>query len=183
GIVATKLVPKGSITWILEASSKHYTKEQLKKFSKSYQNKLAHYIYHVKGQIRYVSSDSKYFNHSCNANTIPYHDKAVEMDVALKDIKPGEEATYEYGFLVEDDEIFDCHCGEKNCRKVITKIKPGSKLWKQWEKNVTAVKLFLEKVPQPIIEEAPCPCRSGKKYKKCGYINTLEHNKLMAQVE
>jgi len=27
----------------------------------------------------------------------------------------------------------------------------------------------------------PCPCGSGKKYKKCGMLNTEEHQKLMAQ--
>ena len=27
----------------------------------------------------------------------------------------------------------------------------------------------------------PCPCGSGKKYKKCGLLNTLEHQKLMAR--
>jgi len=25
----------------------------------------------------------------------------------------------------------------------------------------------------------PCPCGSGKKYKKCGMLNTEEHQKLM----
>ena len=25
----------------------------------------------------------------------------------------------------------------------------------------------------------PCPCGSGKKYKKCGFLNTEEHQKLM----
>ena len=27
----------------------------------------------------------------------------------------------------------------------------------------------------------PCPCGSGKKYKKCGLLNTPEHKRLMAQ--
>src|SRR3712207_1686044 len=28
----------------------------------------------------------------------------------------------------------------------------------------------------------PCPCGSGKKYKKCGLLNTPEHQRLMSQV-
>ncbi|MBX4205251.1 MAG: preprotein translocase subunit SecA [Candidatus Doudnabacteria bacterium] len=28
----------------------------------------------------------------------------------------------------------------------------------------------------------PCPCRSGKKYKKCGLLNTQEHRELMAKL-
>ncbi len=41
--------------------------------------------------------------------------------------------------------------------------------------------------PKPIAVEAkvgrndPCPCGSGKKYKKCGELNTEEHRNLMAQ--
>jgi preprotein translocase subunit SecA len=27
----------------------------------------------------------------------------------------------------------------------------------------------------------PCPCGSGKKYKKCGLLNTPEHKRLMAE--
>jgi preprotein translocase subunit SecA len=27
----------------------------------------------------------------------------------------------------------------------------------------------------------PCPCGSGKKYKKCGLLNTPEHQRLMSQ--
>jgi preprotein translocase subunit SecA len=28
----------------------------------------------------------------------------------------------------------------------------------------------------------PCPCGSGKKYKKCGLLNTQEHRELMAKM-
>jgi hypothetical protein len=27
----------------------------------------------------------------------------------------------------------------------------------------------------------PCPCGSGKKYKKCGMLNTPEHQRMIAQ--
>ncbi|MDP3993867.1 MAG: SEC-C metal-binding domain-containing protein, partial [bacterium] len=34
---------------------------------------------------------------------------------------------------------------------------------------------------QKIGRNDPCPCGSGKKYKKCGLLNTQEHQKLMTQ--
>lgn len=62
--------------------------------------------------------DDDFFNHSCNPNAGV---KGQIMMVAMRNIRPKEEITYDYcmtdaGF----DYSFRCLCGSKECRKVIT---------------------------------------------------------------
>lgn len=59
-------------------------------------------------------------NHSCNPNC---GIKGKIKVVALRDIKKGEEITIDYS-ITEIDRLWymNCHCGSKNCRKVIRSI-------------------------------------------------------------
>ena len=65
-------------------------------------------------------NDAKYINHSCEPNCeIDIKDKRIWIH-SLRDIKKGEEITYNYGFeLYDDDPYFfkkhPCKCGSKNC--------------------------------------------------------------------
>jgi hypothetical protein len=57
------------------------------------------------------------FNHSCNANSGL---RGEITGVAMRNIKKDEEITFDYAFIDNEDNIFDCTCGEPNCRKKIT---------------------------------------------------------------
>lgn len=61
---------------------------------------------------------SWYINHSCDGN-IGFNDNGDFT--AIKNIKRGEELTYDYG-LAESNPRFKmtCHCGTKKCRRIIT---------------------------------------------------------------
>ncbi|MBI2355807.1 MAG: preprotein translocase subunit SecA, partial [Candidatus Doudnabacteria bacterium] len=65
-------------------------------------------------------------------------------------------------------------------------------LLEQIEKQVVYTIFKVDVVQQPVNSQSstvnrqigrndPCPCGSGKKWKKCGLLNTPEHQKLMAQ--
>jgi preprotein translocase subunit SecA len=45
---------------------------------------------------------------------------------------------------------------------------------------VNKIALPVEKLEGDIGRNSLCPCGSGKKYKKCGLLNTAEHQKNMA---
>ena len=58
-----------------------------------------------------------YLNHSCNPN--------VGVDgqiifVAIKDIAPEEELTFDYAMTDDEEYQMECNCNAPNCRKVIT---------------------------------------------------------------
>ena len=59
-------------------------------------------------------------NHSCNPNIGL---KGRIMFYALKDIKKGEEITFDYSSAEEEsDWVMKCNCGSKKCRKEMTSI-------------------------------------------------------------
>jgi len=59
-----------------------------------------------------------YFNHSCNPNA---GIKGQIMLAAMKNIKLGEEITFDYATTECDEDDFECKCRAKNCRGKIRK--------------------------------------------------------------
>lgn len=56
-------------------------------------------------------------NHSCNPNCGL---RGEITFVAMRDINKDEELTTDYAFIDNEDYQFECTCGSKNCRKVVT---------------------------------------------------------------
>ena len=77
----------------------------------------------VLGPAGTVPEDTDFFNHSCDPNS---GFKGQVFLVAMRDIRAGEEITFDYGMTVSEsvgsDMIFemDCACGSPCCRKTIT---------------------------------------------------------------
>ncbi|MGK2848932.1 MAG: SET domain-containing protein [Minisyncoccota bacterium] len=63
---------------------------------------------------------ARYINHSCNPNLGV---RGKLLFVALRDIKKGEELTFDYS--ISEDSLWEmkCHCGAKNCRGIIRGIR------------------------------------------------------------
>lgn len=74
-------------------------------------------------------NEARFINHSCTPNC-----EAVEEDKrifieAIKNIQPGTELCYDYGFEVDEEDLaeevlrYPCRCGTKKCRGTILKVK------------------------------------------------------------
>jgi SET domain-containing protein len=61
-------------------------------------------------------SPARYINHSCNPNC---GIRGLRRLFALKDIKKGEELTWDYSTSEDADWHWKCRCKSKDCRKVI----------------------------------------------------------------
>ena len=65
---------------------------------------------------------ARFINHSCEPNCrteiIPEKSKKVVI-YAKKDIKRGEELTYDYKFPIEEDNKIPCLCGTPSCKKFL----------------------------------------------------------------
>ena len=72
---------------------------------------------------------TRWFNHSCDPNTEVQsrwdeeRQTIVAWWVALRDIAPGEEITYDYAFVAEVAE--PCACGAASCRGLIVDPEPA----------------------------------------------------------
>jgi hypothetical protein len=97
GVVATQLIPKGTITWVLDQLDREFTPEQVQAMDPVYQNILDTYTYrNSRGNFVLCWDIGRYVNHSFRASclTTPY-----EFEVAVRDIHPGEQLTDDYGYL------------------------------------------------------------------------------------
>ena len=58
-----------------------------------------------------------YTNHSCDPNLGM---RGEIMFVAIRDIRAGEELTYDWAMTDDDDYSLECNCGVPNCRKILS---------------------------------------------------------------
>lgn len=108
GIFANKDFKKGEIVLIW------YPKALTKKEFDGLSDQEKHYIDKVDGKIFLMQAPERYINHSCDSNTKPVN----QTDIAIKNIKKGEEITSNYSGTSNPD--FTCNCGSKNCKGFFT---------------------------------------------------------------
>jgi len=97
GVVATRLIPKGSITWVQDELDQVYTPLQISKMKEISRQMIDKYSFrNNKGNFVLCWDKSKYVNHSFRSNCLS---TAYDFEVAVRDIYPGEELTDDYGYL------------------------------------------------------------------------------------
>lgn len=97
GVVATKFIPKGTITWALDKLDRIFTPAQVRAMDPLYQQVLDTYTYrNPEGNYILCWDNARFINHSSNSNCIT---TAYEFEMAVRDIHPGEQLTDDYGYL------------------------------------------------------------------------------------
>ena len=126
GIFATQYIKKN--TKIIQYIGKKVTRaegnlrseKRLKKFLNSEEDGSV-YIFELNSKFdidgSYLYNKARYINHSCDPN--------CEVDIkndeiwisSIKNIKKGDELSYDYGFEFDEDDFMDhkCKCGSKKC--------------------------------------------------------------------
>ena len=69
--------------------------------------------YAIDGSTR--KNTARFINHSCEPNCHTEQFGNTIWIVAIKDIKAGEELTYNYGYEINDEPAEPCHCGAHHC--------------------------------------------------------------------
>ncbi len=130
GVFAKVDIPKG--TRVIEYIGNKVTKEEgdrildetFKKHLEEPEKYAGTYVFElddewdVDGDV--PDNDAKYINHSCDPNCkMDIFDGQIWID-AIKDVKKGEELTYNYGFEINEKDPYDfeqqqCRCGSNNC--------------------------------------------------------------------
>lgn len=73
-------------------------------------------------------------NHSCEPNAGIQDDVFL---VAMRDIRKGEEVTFDYSVITSDDWTLACACGAKGCRKLIGNYRDLPEELKERYRNYT----------------------------------------------
>src|SRR5690606_36361865 len=97
GVVAKKMIPKGTITWVLDELDREFTPQELEALSEPIRNTLDTYAYrNSMGNFVLCWDNGRFVNHSFNSNCIS---TAYDFEIAVRDIEPGEQLTDDYGYL------------------------------------------------------------------------------------
>jgi len=127
GLYASKNIKAKQI--VIHYKGKLITKKEVEKNPK-FDNDKAIYLFNVNnrydldGDFEY--NDARLINHSCNPNC-EVDGKGLKLWIfALRNIKKGEELSYDYGFGYDKDyKQFVCKCGANNCVGYI--VREGSR--------------------------------------------------------
>ncbi len=124
GVFAKKDIPEG--TRIIEYVGEKITKKESDRradedieASKKDNNKGAVYLfelnkrYDIDGNVPW--NTARFINHSCDPNCETDIIKGHIWIIAIRDIKKGEELSYDYGYDLDSFEDHPCRCGSKNC--------------------------------------------------------------------
>ena len=133
GLIASMNIKKN--TKIVEYKGRLISKKETET-NKKFDNDKHIYIFNINKKYD-LDGDYKYntarlINHSCDPNS-EVSGKGVKLWIAsIKDIKKGEELSYDYGFNFDENyKDFICKCKSKNCCGYIVRV--GSR----WRINKT----------------------------------------------
>lgn len=97
GVVATRKIPAGTITWVLDPLDREFTHEQYRELDDLYKDILDTYTYrNNKGNYVLCWDHGRFVNHSFKSNCLT---TAYDFEIAIRDILPGEQLTDDYGYL------------------------------------------------------------------------------------
>jgi hypothetical protein len=146
GVFATRLIPKGTITWVRDRLDQAFTPAAVEQLPAVYHDIVLKYSF-IDGHGRFVLcwDHARFVNHSCNPTC---RSAGYDFELAVRDIVPGEELTDDYGSLnLEYD--FNCSCGLPGCRR---QVRPDDLLAYSdaWDRIVADPFRLIPRVPQPL---------------------------------
>ena len=140
GVYARKDIPKG--TKVIEYVGRKVTKEEADNISdrdlEAYaedRDKGAVYLfelnddYDLDGNVEW--NTARLINHSCSPNCETEGDDEHVWIVTIRDIKEGEEITYNYGYDIDEYDEHPCYCGSEKCVGYILDEKHWHKIRKK----------------------------------------------------
>jgi uncharacterized protein len=146
GVFATRLIPRGAITWVQDDLDRVLTPEKVRQLGPNYSAVLSKYC-HVNRWGEYVLcwDLARYMNHSCTPSCLS---TGYSFELAVRDIAPGEELTDDYATLNLSDS-FKCVCGAPACRDMVCEDDVFT-LADGWDEVLREVFPLMAKVPQPL---------------------------------
>ncbi|MDC6361506.1 MULTISPECIES: SET domain-containing protein [Flavobacteriaceae] len=145
GVVATKFIPAGTITWVLDRLDREFTPLELQQMDPIYQNILDTYTFrNNKGNYILCWDNGRYVNHSFNSNCLT---TAYDFEIAIRDIQPGEQLTDDYGYL---NIPLPFRAADEGTRRKIVYPDDLRKYYKVWDKKIEKVFGSITKRQQPL---------------------------------
>ena len=145
GLCASKDIKKG--TKIIDYIGKLISKKESEKNNK-FDNKKDIYLFNLNNKYDldgdFEFNTARLINHSCDPNC-EVTGKGLKLWISsIKDIKKGEELSYDYGFSFDKDyKQFPCKCGKNNCVGYIVRSGSRWRINKKFNKQIALISNFL----------------------------------------
>lgn len=147
GVFATKDIPKGTITWALDPLDQILDRVRIASMWRQHKQMLLRYTWINERGERILCWDfARYMNHSCEANT--FGPGTFEFEIAVRDIKAGEQLTSDYGAL-NIEEPLRCSCGSARCRGVV-RSRDFVRHAPEWDAQIRGAFPLIRSVEQPL---------------------------------
>ncbi|MCB9915052.1 MAG: SET domain-containing protein [Planctomycetes bacterium] len=147
GLFATRFIPRGTITWVMCRLEQVFDTAALSGLGPAYSAYLDKYAYANEQGDKILCCDlGRYMNHSCDPSTLTL--PGTEIEIALRDIHPGDQITDDYGTLNLAHEL-TCRCGSANCRGVVRREDMPIHQ-ERWESLIEGVLPLVRQTPQPL---------------------------------
>ena len=146
GVFATKLIPRGSITWVPDQLDQKFTLAELERLHPMSRQLAEKYSFiDLDGYWVLCWDHGRFMNHSCEANCLS---TGFPFEIAVDDIVPGSELTCDYGLLNLQYPL-ECTCGARECRKQIGRenVFSCSEAWDVW---ISGAFPLIKTVAQPL---------------------------------
>lgn len=146
GVFATRLIPKGTITWVRDRLDQAFTPADIERMPPAYHDLVHKYSFiDARGKFVLCWDHARFMNHSCEATCLS---AGYDFELAVRDIVPGEELTDDYGTL-NLEYAFECCCRSSRCRG---RIHPRDLLTyaPEWDRAVAEPFALIPSVPQPL---------------------------------
>ena len=138
GLYASKNIKSG--TKVIEYIGKLISKKETETNPK-FDNEKDIYLFNINNKYDldgdYSWNTARLINHSCNPNC-EVEGKELKLWIsAIKDIKKGDELSYDYGFSYSKDDLknFICKCRSNNCCGYIVREESRWRINKKFKKN------------------------------------------------
>ena len=145
GVVAKKLIPKGTITWVQDELDRVLNPAGVARMHPETQKLVDKYSFRNKdGNLVLCWDLAKYVNHSFNSNCLS---TAYDFELAIRDIQPGEQLTDDYGYL-NVQEPFKAQ--DEGMERVTVYPDDLENYHEQWDSQLSDAFQDFEEVEQPL---------------------------------
>jgi len=148
GVVATKFIPKGTIVWVLDPLDHIFPPEKIKQLDPVFQEKI-HIYGHRDSHGNFIMcwDSAQFINHSFHSNCLT---TAYDLELAVRDIQPGEELTDDYGYF-NLERPFAC-LPEPNTNRTTVRPDDLVHFHKEWDAQLIDAFKNFNHVPQPFLK-------------------------------
>ncbi len=132
GIVATRDIPKGTITWVKDPLDRVLSPDEVMNLPAACRDTLLKYSYRNRhGGYVFCWDNTRFMNHSFRPNCIT---TAYDFELAVCDIRAGEELTNDYGSL---NILEPFHACEEGSERKIVYPDDLTRHYKEWDELLT----------------------------------------------